>query len=78
MPAAGSFMMGGFAVFIMWTLVRALRNGTIFSDGVAYHAGEQPMMFASTAAIHGIGALLFAWLAASGDIAGAWHLIVPR
>jgi hypothetical protein len=71
MPAIGSFMMGAFAVFIAWTLVRAWRNGTIFSDGVAYNAGEQPMMFASTAALHGIGALLFAWLAASGHIPGA-------
>ena len=69
MPPVGSFMLGAFAVFIMWTLVRALRSGIIFSDGVAYAANKQPRMFASMATIHGIGAFFFAWLAASGDIA---------
>jgi hypothetical protein len=78
MPPVGSFMMGAFAVFIMWTLVRALRSGTIFSDGVAYDVNEQPTMFASMAVIHSIGAFLFAWLAAGGDIAGFWHLIGPH
>jgi hypothetical protein len=68
MPAVGSFMLGAFAVFIAWTLVRALRNGTIFSDGVAYHAGEQPRMFVSMAAVHGAGVLLFGWLAVSDSI----------
>jgi len=62
--------LGAFAVFIMRTLVRALRNGVIFSDGVAYDARVQPVKFASTAAIHGSGVLLFAWLAVGGDIAG--------
>ena len=69
MSPVGSFMLGAFAVFIMWTLVRALRSGIIFSDGVAYNINEQPRMFASMATIHGIGAFFFAWLAASGDIA---------
>ena len=69
---AASFLMGAFAVFIMATLVRALRNGIIFSDGIAYSAKERPGMFASTAAIHCGGAFLFAWLAASGGIAWAF------
>jgi hypothetical protein len=68
-------MLGAFAVFIVQTLVRALRSGVIFSDGVPYDAREQPRMFASMAAIHGSGALLFAWLAVRGDIAGFWSLI---
>lgn len=70
MPALVSLMMGAFSVFIVWTLVRALRSGVIFSDGVPYDVNEQPRMFASMAAIHGIGAILFAWLAASGDLGG--------
>ncbi len=57
------------------TLVRALRDGIIFSDGVPYNVRERPSMFAATAAIHGSGALLFAWLAVNGDIAGVWSLI---
>jgi hypothetical protein len=78
MPPVGSFVLGAFAVFILWTLVRALRSGTFFSDGVAYAVNEQPRMFASTATIHGIGAFLFGWLAASGDLAGFWRLIGPH
>ena len=70
MPPVVSFLLGGFAVFIAWTLVRALRSGTIFSDGVAYHAGEQPKMFASMMAVHSAGVVLFGWLAIIGDIAG--------
>ena len=72
MPALVSLMMGAFSVFIVWTLVRALRSGVIFSDGVPYDVNERPRMFASMAAIHGIGAVLFAWLAASGGLAGVW------
>jgi len=60
MPPVAGLMMGGFAAFIMLTLVRALRDGVIFSDDIR----QQPTKFASTAALHGTGALLFAWLAA--------------
>jgi hypothetical protein len=70
MVSVGSFALGGFAVFIAWTLVRALRSGTIFSDGVGYGFNEQPRMFVSTMAIHGVGVLLFAWLAVGRHIAG--------
>jgi hypothetical protein len=74
MPPVGSFMLGAFAVFLMRTLVGALRSGIIFSDGVPYDFKQRPSMFASTAALHGCGALLFAWLAINGDIAGFWSL----
>ena len=70
-----NFLMGAFAVFVAWTLVRALRTGIIFSDGIAYDAHEQPRMFASMAAIHGVGVVLFAWLAASGGVARLLPLI---
>ena len=71
MPMVGSLALGAFSAFILWTLFRALRNGTISSDGVAYGVAERPMMFASTATIHGVGAILFAWLALAGDLAGS-------
>jgi hypothetical protein len=74
MPPVVSLMMGEFAIFIVWTLVRALRNGIIFSDGVPYNANERPMVFASMAAVHCGGALLFAGLAAGG-IPGFSHLV---
>jgi hypothetical protein len=70
-------MMGAFAAFIVWTLVRALRHGIIFSDGIGYDIHEQPTKFAATAAMHCIGALLFAWLAAGG-IADFYRLILTH
>jgi hypothetical protein len=70
-------MMGAFAGYIVWTLVRALRDRIIFSDGIGYDLDKQPMKFASTAAMHGVGAMLFAWLAAGG-IANLFRLILPH
>jgi hypothetical protein len=77
MPVA-SFMMGAFAVIMMWTLVRALHSGIIFCDGVSYNFNERPRMFAPMAAVHYGGVLLFVWLAASGGIAKLWPLIMPH
>ena len=70
-------MMGAFAAYIVWTLVRALRDRIIFSDGIGYDLDEQPVKFASTAAMHGVGALLFAWLAAGG-VANFYRLILTH
>ena len=78
MPPVAGLMMGGFAAFIMLTLVRALRDGVIFSDGIGYDIHEQPTKFASTAALHGTGALLFAWLAAHDRIADLYHLVLQH
>jgi hypothetical protein len=75
MPAVGRVLLGAFAVFILLTLVRALRSGVIYSDGVACDAHARPGTFASLAAIHGGGAVLFAWLAANGGIARVLSLI---
>jgi hypothetical protein len=77
MRSVAGLMMGAFAGYIVWTLVRALRDRIIFSDGIGYDLDEQPMKFASTAAMHGVGALLFAWLAAGG-IANVFRLIWPH
>jgi hypothetical protein len=77
MRSVAVLMMGAFAVYIVWTLVRALRQGIIFSDGIGYDIDEQPMKFASTVAMHGIGAMLFAWLAAGG-VANLFRLILQH
>ena len=78
MHPVGRIVLGAFALFIVWTLVRALRRGTIFSRGTGYDVNEQPMMFALVAASHVIIICLFGWLAAGGDIAGFWRLIAPH
>ena len=75
MPPVAILMMAGFAVYVTKTLVRALRSGVIFSDGIPYDAHERPAMFASMLVLHGGGALLFAMLAIGGGIAKLWPLI---
>jgi hypothetical protein len=77
MRSVVGLMMGGFAAYIVWTLVRALRDGIIFSDGIGYDINEQPTKFASTVVLHGTGAVLFAWLAAGG-IANFYRLILQH
>jgi hypothetical protein len=78
MHPVGRIVVGALALFILWTLVRALRSRTIFSRGTAYDTNEQPMMFAFVAASHLIAILFFGWLAAGGDIAGFWRLVAPH
>ena len=78
MPPVGRVVLGALAVFMVWTLVRALRGGTIFSQGSAFDINDQPMLFSLTAAVHVAGAAFFAWLAAGGDIAGFWRLVAPH
>jgi hypothetical protein len=78
MHPVGRIVLGVFALFILWTVVPALRSGTIFSRGTAYDTNEQPMMFAFVAACHVILVLFFGWLAAGGDIAGFWRAFAPH
>jgi hypothetical protein len=49
---------GSFALFLAGALVRALRKGTISSQGVAYSASERPKMFAFVA-LSQIAAIVF-------------------
>jgi hypothetical protein len=60
-------LMAGLACFVVWTMVRAWRSGTIFSQGSAYSADEQPAVYALGLAAHGFGAVFLLWLAAGND-----------
>ena len=66
------------AAFMLWSLIRAFRSGKIFSDGFGYDSNERPMVFAFVAASHVVGICLFGWLAAGGDIAAFWRLVMPH
>jgi hypothetical protein len=78
MDPIGRIVLGVFAAFILWTLIRALRSGIIFSRGTGYDSNERPMMFAFVAASHLIIICFFGWLAAGGDIAAFWRLVMPH
>jgi hypothetical protein len=38
MPAPARALMAGLACFVIWTMIRAWRSGTLFSDGWAFSA----------------------------------------
>src|SRR5262252_6991203 len=52
-------LMAALAVFVVWTVVRACRSGTIFSQGAGYSADEQPVVFALGLFAHGFCVAFF-------------------
>jgi hypothetical protein len=55
-------LMAALAVFVVWMMIRACRSGTIFSEGTAFSAEEQPALFALGLAAHGFIVALLLWL----------------
>ena len=68
MPLLGRVVMGGLAIFVTWTMIRAFRSGEIFSDGRGYTLDQQPMIFAFAMVAHGFIIFFCVWLAAGYDI----------
>jgi hypothetical protein len=78
MHPAGRIILGALAAFIVWTLVRAFRNGVIYGQGFSYSLDDDPMLFTLAAIVHAFGAVFFAYLAAGYPMAGfarllGWH-----
>jgi hypothetical protein len=71
-PARG--LVADLACFVIWTLIRALRSGTLFSEGWAFSADEQPAIYALGLAAHGSIAAYLLWLAAGFDSHGFFRL----
>lgn len=67
-------LVAGLACFVIWTLIRALRSGTILSEGTAFSADEQPTMFALGVAAHSLCVAYLLWLAAGYDSRGFFRL----
>jgi hypothetical protein len=78
MPLLGRVLLGGFAIFMVWSLCRAIRDGVIFIDGVPCNGKEQPTRFAGMAALDVIGIVAFSWLAAGSSVTSFWHLLASE
>ena len=74
MSAPARALMAGLACFVIWTMIRAWRSGTLFSDGCAFSADEQPAIFALGLATHGGIVAYLLWLAAGYDSHGFFRL----
>ena len=67
-------LMAALACFVAWTMIRAWRSGTIFSQGIGYSADEQPAIFALGLVAHGFCVAFLLWLAAGYDRASFFRL----
>ena len=70
MHPVGRIILGAFAAFIVWTLVRAFRRGVIYSRGYSFALDDSPMLFTLAAIVHAFIAVFFAYLAAGYEMAG--------
>ena len=52
MDPFGRLVMGGLAVFVVWTLVRAARTGVIYSEYRGFDINEQPTLYALAYVVH--------------------------
>ena len=64
MSMPGRFIMGAFALFIAWTMVRGWRSGRIYSGMWSFAADENPVMYALMLTVHAFLVGLFVWTAA--------------
>lgn len=75
MPYPARALMAALAVFVVWTMIRACRSGTIFSEGTAFSAEQQPALFALGLAAHGFIVAFLLWLAAGYDQRSFFRLL---
>jgi hypothetical protein len=67
MPLAARALMAGLALFMVWTMVRGFRTGIVYDETWTFDESKNPMMFALTMAVRGVGVVFFLWLAAGYD-----------
>lgn len=65
MDPIGRLVMGGLAVFVAWTIFRALRSGTIYSENMAFSLDENPLVFGLGIVVHA-GIVVFCSAMAAG------------
>lgn len=65
MDPIGRFVMAGLAVFVAWTVFRALRSGTLYSEKMAFGLDENPIAFGLGIVVHA-GLVVFCAAMAAG------------
>lgn len=67
MHPLGQAIFGCLAIFTVWTIVRAMRTGVIYSKGAEFALDERPIAFGLALAVH-LGIVAFCvWCAAGYD-----------
>jgi hypothetical protein len=52
MDPIGRGVMAGLAVFVVWTIVRALREGSLYSEKMEFTLDGNPVMFSLGLVVH--------------------------
>ena len=71
-------ILAALAVFVAWTIVRALRSGRIYSEGWSFDMNESPVLFGAAVVSHLVCVGLLTWVAAGYTLPELWVLCVPR
>jgi hypothetical protein len=75
MDPIGRVVMGGLAVFVAWTLVRAWQTGVIYSEGWGFDIHEQPTVYVLGYATHVLIVVAALGMAAGYTLAEEEHLV---
>jgi hypothetical protein len=78
MHPLGQVIFGCITVFAVWTMIRALRTGSIFSKGMEFNVNGQPIAFSLVFAGHLILVGLCVWMAAGREPADFFHMLAFR
>ena len=69
MDPFGRVMMAGLAAFMIWTLVRGVKTGVLYSEGWALGAERSPVMFALDFAVRSVLIVMCLGMAAGYTLA---------
>lgn len=64
MDPIGRVVMAGLAVFVAWTVVRALRSGSLYSENMEFTVDGNPVMYSLGLVVHAGMAVFCAAMAA--------------
>ena len=78
MNLGSRILLAALAIFILWTVVRALKRGVVYSRGYSFRLDDSPLLSTLAVVVHCLGAMFFAYLAGGYDMAGfarlcGWH-----
>jgi hypothetical protein len=67
MPPFARIIFGALAVFVIWTIIRAIRSGSVFTRGIEFNIDEQPFVYSLALGFHLLIAAFLVWCAAGYD-----------
>jgi hypothetical protein len=73
MDPIGRVVMGGLALFVAWTVFRALRSGSLYSENMQFTSDGNPVMYSVGLVVHAGLAIFCAALASGYTMQEIWQ-----